>query len=225
MKEYKLSPSDFAFLWEECKRCFYLKVVRGFPRPKMAFPQIFNAIDRAMTARYNGMHAQAITTGMPEGVIRLSQQWVRSRSIPVGAEGRTCCISGRLDAMIEMEHDRWGLIDFKTTKARAEHLPLYSRQLHAYAYAWENPAREPRAVGPVSRLGLLIFEPIKFVHNSDETADLKGSLTWVEIRRDDEAFFEFMRQVISVLAQPVPPEPDPDCMWCLYRQSSREYNV
>jgi len=225
MKEYKLSPSDFAFLWEECRRCFYLKVARGFARPRMAFPQIFNAIDSAMTARYNGMHAQAITSGMPDGVIRLSQKWVRSRPIPVGTEGRTCCISGRLDALIVFDNDTYGVIDFKTSKASGEHIPLYSRQLHAYAYALENPTPRQLPLGPVTKLGLLVFEPIKFVHNIDQTADLKGSLTWVEIRRDDEAFFEFMRQVISVLAQPLPPEPNRDCMWCQYRQASREYNV
>ena len=27
---YKLSPSDLTFLWDECQRCFYLKVVRKF---------------------------------------------------------------------------------------------------------------------------------------------------------------------------------------------------
>lgn len=25
-KKYKLSPSDFAYLYEECKCCFYLKI-------------------------------------------------------------------------------------------------------------------------------------------------------------------------------------------------------
>ena len=32
-RAWKLSPSDFAFLWQECKRCFYLKNVTGFQRP------------------------------------------------------------------------------------------------------------------------------------------------------------------------------------------------
>ena len=31
----RLSPSDFAFLWEQCKRCFYLKVVHGIRQPSM----------------------------------------------------------------------------------------------------------------------------------------------------------------------------------------------
>lgn len=29
---YKLSPSDFAFLYEECKRCYYLKVIHNISR-------------------------------------------------------------------------------------------------------------------------------------------------------------------------------------------------
>jgi hypothetical protein len=225
MKEFKLSPSDFAFLWEECKRCFYLKVARGFDRPRMAFPKIFGTIDKAMTACYSGMHTQAIASGMPEGVIRLGQKWVRSRPIELGMGKRTCSISGRLDALIEFKNDTYGVIDFKTSSARGEHIPLYSRQLHAYAYALENPPPRELPLGPITRLGLLVFEPSTFAHHSDETATLTGGLTWVEMPRDDAAFFDFLDQVVSVLSQPVPPEPAPDCMWCAYRQASREYNV
>lgn len=42
---YKLSPSDFAYLYEECKHCYYLKVRRGIERPKGVFPAIFGAIN------------------------------------------------------------------------------------------------------------------------------------------------------------------------------------
>jgi hypothetical protein len=41
-KNWTLSPSDFAFLWEECKRCFYLKIVSGFRRPGGPMPKILN---------------------------------------------------------------------------------------------------------------------------------------------------------------------------------------
>lgn len=30
---WKLSPSDFGFLWQECPRYFWLKVREGFRRP------------------------------------------------------------------------------------------------------------------------------------------------------------------------------------------------
>ena len=33
-----LSPSDYAFLWDECPRCFYLKVALKQPRLRTPFP-------------------------------------------------------------------------------------------------------------------------------------------------------------------------------------------
>ena len=29
---FKLSPSDFGFLYDECKRCFYLKVKHNYTK-------------------------------------------------------------------------------------------------------------------------------------------------------------------------------------------------
>ena len=51
---WKLSPSDFAFLWEECRRCFYLKVVSDFKRPSTPMPKIFTTIDQLMKQRFAG---------------------------------------------------------------------------------------------------------------------------------------------------------------------------
>ena len=222
MIELKLSPSDFAFLWEECKCCFYLKVVKGFDRPRMAFPSVFGTIDRAMTTCYNGMQAQAIISSGPDGIIRAGQRWVRSRAIDLGLGSHTCCISGRLDALVEFDDGSYGVIDFKTSSVGGAHIPLYSRQLHAYAYALENPAPGQPVLGRVSRLGLLVFQPGGYVHHTDQTAGLTGEVKWVEIPRDDAAFFDFLRQVTEVLALPSPPEPSPGCPWCVYRRDSRE---
>ena len=127
--------------------------------------------------------------------------------------------------MVEFDDGTFGVIDFKTSSARGEHIPLYSRQLHAYAYALENPAPGQLALAPITRLGLLVFEPSNFVHLSEETANLAGKLTWIEMPRDDVAFLDFLRQVVSVLSQPRPPEPAVDCTWCGYRKASRETNL
>ena len=64
-----LAPSDFAFLWDECPRCFYLKVVRKERRPHMPFPKVFGTIDRAMKAFYMGQRTVALAADMPPGVI------------------------------------------------------------------------------------------------------------------------------------------------------------
>ena len=44
---YKLSPSDFGFLYDECKKCFYHKVKHGLNRPRGIMPSIFTKIDYA----------------------------------------------------------------------------------------------------------------------------------------------------------------------------------
>ena len=51
-KNWTLSPSNFAFLWEECKRCFYLKIVSGVRRPGGPMPKIFTIIDAQMKGRF-----------------------------------------------------------------------------------------------------------------------------------------------------------------------------
>lgn len=222
MPDFELSPSDFAFLWQECKRCFYLKVTLGFGRPRMAFPQIFGAIDRAMTACYNGRPTRAIAASMPGGTIRSGQKWVHSRPIELGVEDCTCSISGRLDSLLELDDGTWGVIDFKTSRVSGPHIPMYSRQLHAYAYALENPASGRSGLEPITKLGLLVYEPSTFEHTINQAANLAGEVRYIDIPRNDTAFLDFLRQVLAVLSQPAPPEPAPDCPWCAYRRASRE---
>jgi len=48
MNNWKLSPSDFASLYEECHCYFYLKVARNYQRPRGPFPKIFTIIDGLM---------------------------------------------------------------------------------------------------------------------------------------------------------------------------------
>lgn len=41
----KLAPSDLTFLWEECQRCFWLKVKGVLKRPSGLFPKVFTRLD------------------------------------------------------------------------------------------------------------------------------------------------------------------------------------
>ena len=57
---WKLSPSELTFLWDECPRCFYLKVVHKFNRPWGAFPGIFSRIDKLMKDYYQKVTIDAL---------------------------------------------------------------------------------------------------------------------------------------------------------------------
>lgn len=219
---WKLSPSDFAFLWEECKRCFYLKVVKGFQRPRGAMPKIFTAIDRQMKEHFRGKSTADFAPALPPGLVSHSDEWVKSVSIGFQGRSSACFLRGILDTVIKFDEGGYAVIDFKTSQTKEEHIRLYGRQLHAYACALEHAAPGSLALQPIRKIGLLVFEPEAFSHRPGEEATLRGGLTWIEIPRDDEAFMSFLDEVLEVLEQPDPPPAAPGCEWCRYREVSRE---
>jgi len=221
----KLSPSDFAFLWEECKRCFYLKIASGFQRPRNIMPKIFTVIDAEMKKCFEGLRTETIAPGMPSGVVEYSEKWVESRPISVPERSSSCFLRGKFDTVVKFDDGTYGVIDLKTSERKAEHVPLYSRQLHAYAIALENPAPGKLALGPISKLGLLVFDPAKFSNNGDGNAFLLGGLSWIEIPRNDNDFLRFLADVLSVLELPSPPGGSPSCEWCQYRDTSRRTSL
>lgn len=220
-RSWKLNPSDFAFLWEECKRCFYLKVVNNFQRPRPIMPKIFRVIDTQMRAYFAGKRTGEFVPALTSGVFEYGEKWLESKSIAVPEHSSTCFIYGRFDTLIKFDDKTYAVVDFKTSERKEEHIPLYARQLHAYAYALENAAPGKFAAGPITRLGLLVFEPSMFTKLGDGTASLSGDLSWIEIPRDDGEFLGFLGEVLNVLEQPTHPAGASSCEWCSYRDSSR----
>jgi hypothetical protein len=109
------------------------------------------------------------------------------------------------------------VVDFKTAEPNADHVATYSRQLHAYALALEQPWSGPAA--RVSALGLLCFLPNSFT--SADTAALSGEVKWFEVERDDPTFLRFLIEVASVVDEPEPPPASPACIWCRWRAEDR----
>ena len=94
MDAIKLSPSELTFLWDECPRCFYLKVTGRFSRPSTAFPSIFSSIDRAMKNHYRDRSMQELSPDLPPGRFFFSEQFIVSQ--PVTRPGhRPACLFRR----------------------------------------------------------------------------------------------------------------------------------
>jgi PD-(D/E)XK nuclease superfamily len=153
---------------------------------------------------------------MPNGLISYGEKWVESARIAFSGAKSDCVLRGRFDMAIEMDGGGYGVVDLKTADRNEEHIPLYSRQLHAYAYALENAAPGRLALKPVRRLGLLVFSPERFLAERPSVAELRGSLEWIEVTRDDATFLKFLEEVVSVLGQTTPPAPGA-CDWCRHR--------
>ncbi len=221
MTLHKLSPSDLTFLWDECPRCFYLKVARKFGRPASAFPAIFSKIDSLMKGYFEGRSTTAIYPGLPPGKVQFGERWVQSQPITLPGHVDSCYLLGKFDTVVSFEDGSYGVVDFKTSQARPSHLAFYGRQLHAYAYALEHAAGGKLSLSPISRLGLLVVEPVQMTQISDQIAYL-GSVTWQEIPLNEAGFLEFIGKVLTVLEQPEPPEASPNCTWCQYRAEVRQ---
>jgi hypothetical protein len=218
-RDWKLSPSDFAFFWEECKCCFYLKVARQFLRPRPIMPKIFTLIDSKMKDFYSGKRTEEIAIGAPRGVVIHGEKWVESQPIRIEGRSTTCHIRGKFDTIARFDDGTYGVIDFKTSQRNAEHISLYSRQLHAYAFALESPTPGNFGASPITQLGLLVFEPEKYAQSKTGCVGLAGRLSWISVPRDDAAFKHFLGDVLDLLEAPNPPPPNPTCDWCNYRQN------
>jgi hypothetical protein len=216
---WRLSPSDLVFLYEECPRCFYLKVRGILNRPRTIMPKIFTTIDMHMKTYLQGKRTDGLAPNLPIGTFEYADRWVASAPLALPGCTSTCSFRGRFDNVVQLDSGNRALADLKTCHRRDEHIQLYSRQLHAYTWCLEHPAPGALFLGPIERMGLLVFEPHDFFKVPFCGGALTGRLQWVEIARDEEAFFELLSCVVRLLESPTPPPPAAGCAFCLYRES------
>jgi len=219
---YNLSPSELTFLYEECKRCFYLKKVHNIAQPSMPFPAIFSKIAGLLYGYYNGKRTEDLHPGLPPGTVKYGEKWVKSQNIHLHGHSDTCFIKGRVDVIIEFDDGTYGVIDYKTGNPENKYSELYSRQLHAYAYALENPAFDSLQLSPVSMLGLLYFYPTQVSQNNIEWLSYDAKIELIETEKNDQDFMRLIGNVMTLLESSEYPESAPGCSCCKYiRERSR----
>jgi hypothetical protein len=221
----KLSPSDLTFLWDECKRCFFLKYKRKISRPFGVMPGIFGTIDKLMKDFYSGKATSEISIDLKPGFIRFGERWVESEPLRLPGHSLTFSIRGKFDTIVAFDDDTFGIVDFKTSQPKPYHIAFYGRQLHAYAYALEHAAPGRFAVRPISILGLLFFSPDALEFTAKGQIAYLGKMTWMEIPRQDDQFNQFIDEVLTVLEQPDPPLAAEKCPYCSYLHNAREHGL
>ena len=209
---YKLSPSDFAYLWEDCRYCFYQKVKLGnsYSGP---FPAMFGKINNLVQNSIMGKNLQDVISGLPSGVISVQEGFLKS--VPIN--GTNCFVSGRFDILSKLDDGSYALIDFKiTTPDEEKILKKYATQLHAYKYALENPA-EGKAPLKISKMGIVSINPdeMKIV---DGKIHLTSTPAFHPVDEDMESFFSLIDQIAEVLNGEMPKE-SIECRLCIYRNN------
>jgi len=206
---HKLSPSDFAYLYEECKLCYYLKVKYKISQPSMPMPGVFSAINTRLQTPLVGKNLQALSKKLPEGKVIKQEGWVESKTVP----GTNVYLKGKYDLLVKNQDETYTLVDLKITQPDEGKIEKYQTQLSAYKFALENP----KTGKPIQivRTGLLLFYPDTVTFKAGN-AVFKFPPTWMEVPIDERVFFGFMKEVNELLSGPTPKE-SKTCKWCQYR--------
>lgn len=220
---YRLSPSDLTFLYEGCKHCFVLKVKYGISQPSIPLPAVFSTIALLQKDYYSDKRTEDFCPGLPPGIVRHGEKKVKSETIELPDCKSMCSINGRFDIVAELDDNSYAVLDFKTGNPNEGKSEMYGRQLHAYALALEKPVPDSLKLGPITKMGLLYFIPDTCEQSAKNRQTVEGEMKWIEIRRNDPTFLNFLKEVVDLLDGPLP-EPQPDnCDWCSYHAKKESY--
>lgn len=208
-KLYRLTPSDFGYLYTECKHCYYQKVKHGLS-VSGAFPSMFTRINSLLQNSIMGMDLADIHPSFPSGLIESQEGGIKSVPINVNYY-----LTGRYDILVRMDDGTYTLIDFKITSPEEESIQKkYSTQLHAYKYGLENPANGKDPI-TISRMGVISVNP-------EEMKVIDGKIvfttlpTWHEVKIDMDSFYSLVNEIAALLDGDLP-EPSEKCKLCKYR--------
>ena len=98
---YLFSPSEFAFGYAGCKRCYYDLKVNDI-RLNFGFPTIFSKIDMIQKRFYHNKPTSYLNTNkLPEGVIKTDYVKLQKSEVLFDKKGRPFQLRGKIDAYID----------------------------------------------------------------------------------------------------------------------------
>jgi hypothetical protein len=187
---------------------------------------VFSRIDSLMKHLFADKPTGAISPELPPGKVTLQGKWINSAPIQFDGIEAGCYLKGAFDSVLAFDDGSYAVIDFKTSSPAAAHVGFYGRQLSAYAYALEHPSEKGLHLSPISKLGLLYLDPVDIEHGSDhKRITYGGEVTWQEIPKDEAAFLDFLKGVLTLLSQPEPPLAPETCGFCAYRAEARQHGL
>lgn len=117
---FNFSPSEFAFGFEGCQKCFYDRKVNKLEL-KTAFPSIFSKIDLVHKHYYHNKSSKVISEKLEEGVIFTDHNKMLKSDVLYDLKERPFTMGGKIDAYIKHK-DSFTIVDFKTTNINEKKL-------------------------------------------------------------------------------------------------------
>ncbi len=201
LKPYLFSPSEFAFGYSGCKRCYYDLKVNNI-KINFGFPTIFSKIDSIQKINYHNKSSKYLDTNkIPEGIIKTDYSSLQKSKILYDLKDRAFQLRGKIDAYIDHK-SFFSIIDFKVTNINEKKSLTYMTQLNSYAIMFENPDQGYLKLHPVKHLGIFCFEPNDLIFQNKPLLEM--STKYYEIKRDDDTYFKFITEVIDFLEGEIP---------------------
>ena len=208
-----ISPSDLTFLWSECKKCFWLKYVKGITRPG-TMPLVGRAA-ALQEQEYRDKPSYALSPSLPTGTVTSWGGRVESKHIELNGLPTRWSIKGKYDIVVTFDDHRIALIDCKVTTSEMtdDKIDFYLPQLEAYAFALENPNTGIGKV--VSETGLMMWRVTGSTGNPEVGYQFSTENKYLSAGRSPDEFQEFITKVILLLEGPLPKQ-SLNCPFCRY---------
>ncbi len=213
---FNFSPSEFAFGFEGCKRCYYDKKVNGIEL-KVPFPGIFSKFDSLQKNFYHGKSSKTLTDNLEEGEIVGDFNKMLRSEVLYDLKDRPFTMSGKIDAYIKHK-DSFTIVDFKTTKISENKIDAYATQLQSYALMMEKPKEGSLKLTPIKRLGIFCFEPSNISKAEGNNCNIHMDTQWYDIPRDDKDLVGYITKIQDVLYSKETPESGSSCGICNFRK-------
>ena len=216
MKIFNYSPSEFAFGFESCKRCYYDKKVNKI-EIKLPFPSIFSKFDILQKNYYHGKSSKVLSHKLEEGEIVANYNKILKSDILYDLKDRPFTMTGKIDCYIKHKNS-FTIVDFKTTNINEKKIDTYATQLQSYAMIVEKAKEGSLKLNPIKRLGIFCFDPSDITKAEENNCNIYMNTKWFEIKRDDKNLIAYITKIQDVLYLKKIPESSYTCGICNFRK-------
>ena len=213
---FNFSPSEFAFGFENCQKCYYDKKVHGI-EIKVPFPSIFSKFDSLQKNYYQTKSSKLISQYLEDGEIIANYNKMLRSEILYDNKKRPFTMSGKIDGYIKHKNS-FTLVDFKTTAINEKKIDTYTTQLQSYALMLQKPRKDSLKLNPIKKLGIFCFDPSSISTTNGKDCSINMNTKWYEIKKDDQNIIKYISGILEVLNSKETPRENPNCGICNFRK-------
>ena len=213
---FNLSPSEFAFGFESCQKCYYDKKVYGIAL-RTPFPSIFSKFDSLQKNYYHTKSSKLLSPDLEEGEIVTNYNKMLYSEVLYDNKKRPFTMSGKIDGYIKHK-DSFTVIDFKTTSINEKKIDTYTTQLQSYALMLQKPRKDSLKLKPIKKLGIFCFDPSNISATNGKDCSIYMNTKWFEIKRDDQSLIKYISGILEVLNSEEAPKENSSCGMCNFRK-------